>query len=373
MSWITKVFEEINLRFFDYSPHSNFKSVDNEQVIQNALYWFRNSAFEGCYASRYSMLWNKYFPPLPESAAGWITTLIRIRNTNPNLYTRVFNNTRPEEHIAQWLLTVQRPDGTFASSYDNVSNQPPAIFANGCVNSGLTSIYVETKDEKILAALLNSAEWLLKMQQDDGSWQHYTFNVPHANSMTAFSLIQLGKILNDERFITAGKKNIFYTLRHQNENSSFSETASKTVYHYTDIIAYTLTGIFLSASELNDDSLIERVVTGYKPLFHLLGSNGYMPGEINNEFKTTVNYCCLTGNCLLSALGMMLYKKTGNENFKTAAAKLIHYVKEKQLRSRQAFLEGGIPASWPISGKYLPYEINSTGERVFVEALMEQE
>jgi hypothetical protein len=70
---------------------------------------------------------------------------------------------------------------------------------------------------------------------------------------------------------------------------------------------------------------------------------------------------------------MMLYKKTGHEIYKSAAGKLLQYVKEKQLRSRHPFLNGGIPASWPISGKYLPYEINSTGERLFVESLMERE
>ncbi|HKR03100.1 MAG TPA: prenyltransferase/squalene oxidase repeat-containing protein [Bacteroidia bacterium] len=373
MGWFNKIFEEINLRFFDYSSHSNFKNLNNEKIIENSLFWFRNSAFEGCYASKYSMLWNKYFPPLPESAAGWITTLIRIKNNYPHLYAKVFNNSKPEENIAEWLLAVQRPDGTFASSYEDVSNQPPAVFANGCVNAGLISLYVENKDEKILAAILKSAEWLVQMQMPDGSWQHYTFNVPHANTMTAFSLIRLGSLLNNERFINTGRKNILYTIKQQNENGSFAEASSKAVYHYTDIIGYTLTGILLSANELNDDSQTENVIKGYKSLFNLLGSNGYLPGEINNEFKTTVNYCCLPGNSLLCSLGMMLYKKTGNEVFKTAAGKLIQYAKEKQLHSRHPYLEGGIPASWPISGKYLPYELNSTGERLFVEALIEME
>ncbi|MEO5571354.1 MAG: prenyltransferase/squalene oxidase repeat-containing protein [Bacteroidia bacterium] len=377
MGWFNKVFEEINLRFFNYSSNSIQQQLSNEQLIENALGWFRHSAYENCYASKYSMLWNKYFSPLPESAAGWITTLIKIKKKYPHLYSKTFGETSPEKHIADWLLTVQRPDGTFASSYDNVADQPPAVFANGCVISGLIALYTEHKDEKILAAILKSAEWLLTMQQPDGSWRHYTFNVPHANTMTAYALIRSGELLNNERFINAGKNKIFYTLRHQNENGSFTETTSvqptrpKTIYHYSDIIAYTLTGMLLSAAILKDERLTGAVIKGYDALFNLLGSDGYLPGEINDEFKTTVNYCCLPGNCLLSSTGMLLYKKTGNEIYKNAAEKLIDYVKEKQLRSKHSYLEGGIPASWPISGKYFPYEINSTGERLFVEALME--
>jgi hypothetical protein len=373
MSWISKVFEAINLRFFDYSPQANYKNLTNQNILENSLYWFRNSAFEGCYASQYSMLWEKYFPPLPESAAGWIPVLIRINKQYPHVSTKIFGAAKPEEQIAAWLLSSQRPDGTFASSYEDPANRPPAIFANGCINIGLMALYEEKKDEKILNAILKSAHWLLNMQAADGSWQHYTFNVPHANTMTAWSLIKLGKLLNNERFIEAGKKNILYTLSHQNPNGSFSEANEKSVCHYTDIVAYTLTGIFLSAEVLDDDSLILSVIKAYKSLFPLLRRDGYLPGEINEEFKTTVNYSCLTGNSLFCSLGMMLYKKTGNEIYKTAAVKLFQYVKDKQLHSRLPYLEGGITASWPISGKYLPYEIHSTGERIFVEALLEME
>jgi hypothetical protein len=373
MGWFKKIFEEINLRFFNYSSNSNPHQLTNERIIENALWWFHNSYLEDCYASKYSMLWNKYFPPLPESVAGWISTLIRIKNKYPHLFTKVFGNSNPHVKIGEWLLSEQRPDGTFASSYEDTLNQPPAVFANGCVISGLIALYAETKDEKILAAARKSAEWLLLMQMPDGTWKHYSYNVPYANTMTAYSLIRLGKMTNDERFLNAGKKKIFYVLDKQKDSGSFSEDTEKAVYHYTDIIAYTLTGILLSARDLKDESLINAVDKAYRGLFVLLGSDGYLPGEINNEFKTTINYCCLTGNSLLSSLGMLLYKEGGNEIFKTAAVKLLQYVKEKQLHSRYPYLEGGVPASWPISGKYLPYEINSAGERFFVEALMDQE
>src|SRR6185436_21065982 len=100
MGWFNKIFEEINLRFFNYSPNSNFQNLSRDSIIENALFWFRSSAYEGCYASKYSMLWNKYFSPLPESAAGWITTLIRIKKKHPDIYSRVFVNSDPTEKIA---------------------------------------------------------------------------------------------------------------------------------------------------------------------------------------------------------------------------------------------------------------------------------
>jgi len=380
MGLLHKIFEEVNLRFFNYSSHPDFKNQEKEAFIENALYWLKNSAeADGKFSSKYSMLWNKYFPPLPESVAGWITTLMQLKKQYPQIYSKIFKERNVENEMAEWLLSEQRPDGTFAASYEDAVNQPPSIFVNGAVISGLISHYEVERNEKTLQAILKSADWLLQMQMDNGNWKYYTFNVPYVNSMSAFALIRLGKIISDEKYITAGKKNIEYIISVQQPNGYFfpkhspqTNSAPRKDFYYTDAIAFTLMGILFSSNELNDGTLTENVSNGFKPVLHLLSRDGYLPGEINDSFQTTVNYCCLPGNCLLSSVGAMLYRKTKNELFKTASEKLLDYVKEKQLRSRYTYLAGGITGSWPLSGKYNPYEINSSAIKYFVDALMEQ-
>ena len=374
MGVLGKIFEEINLRIFNYSSLSANKSGNNDLFIENALLWFKNS-FEGSgqYASKYSILREQFFPPLPEAAAHWINTLNNLKCGHADLYTKIFRDNSVEENIIGWLLSVQRPDGTFPSSCEDFSNQPPSVFANGRIISGLLTAYLKKQDVSLLDSIIKSAQWLVQMQMQNGSWEHYTFDEPHVNTLSASSLIKLGKTLNDKDFVEAGRKNIAYTIAQQKKNGYFSEENKKRINHFSEIIALALSGILMSAEELGDDSFIENVINGYKPFFHLLKKDGYLPGEIDDQFQTTVNYCCLEGNCLLSSIGFDLYKKTGKELFKTTGDRLLLYVKEKQLRSRYTYLSGGITGSWPISGKYNSYEIHSSAVANYVDALIKQD
>jgi hypothetical protein len=374
MGLLGKIFEEINLRIFNYSSLSSNKSGNNELFIENALLWFKNSSSgSGQYASKYSILREQYFPPLPDAAANWISTLDNVKHNYADLYAKIFKDEKIDANITDWLLSVQRPDGTFPSSCEDLFNQPPSVFTNGRIISGLLTGYIKKKDSSVLEAIIKSAQWLVQMQMDNGSWEHYTFNEPHVNTFSAFSLIKLGKTINEQKFIEAGKKNISYTIALQKQNGYFSETNKKKINHFSIVIAQALSGILLSAGKLEDDSLIENVINGYKPFFSLLKKDGYLPGEIDDQFQTPVNYCCLEGNCLLSSIGYDLYKKTGKEFFKTTADRLLQYVKEKQLRSRYTYLSGGITGSWPISGKYNSYEIHSSAVGHYVDALIKQD
>lgn len=373
MAMMNKIFEAINFRFFNYPMPAN-QQKGNTFFLENALTWFNESVTEtGMYASKYSMLWERYFSPLPENEASWIRTLMKVKKHHPTIYEKYFGQKNIESKIAEWLLTIQRPDGTFPTSFEDLNNQPPGIFVNGRILSGLLTYYELHKSEKILSSLLKNAQWLLNMQMQEGSWQHYNFNVPHSNTMTAYSLIKLGHSINDNSFIDAGIKNIQYTISQQAQNGYFPDKPGKRTDHYSDIIAFTLLGILLSSKKLNNLSFIPFVEKGFKPLQELIKKDGYLPGEINDEFRTTVNYCCLRGNCLLSSVGFGLYELTKNNSYKISAERLLQYVKEKQMRSRHSYLNGGITGSWPISGKYNTYEIHSSAVRNFTHALLEED
>lgn len=370
MNFFNSIFEELRLRFFSYS--SNHQQADNEYYIRQSLFWFKHSRLaSGEYASKYSMLYNRYFPASPETEASWISTLIQINKRYPDLYKKIMAD-HVEVNLADHVLSIQRPDGTFPVSFEDLYNQPPGIFVNGRIISGLSSYYDLTKDEKVLQAILKCAEWLLQMQMNHGQWRHYTFQAPLVNTMTAFALIQVGKLINENKFIEAGKKNIKYTLSLQMKNGYFTDQVNKKTNHYTDALAFTLMGIVLASDELND-SLVEESVNGYTSILSLLKNDGYLPGEIDDDLHANVNYCCLSGNCLLSSVGFRLYKITGEELFKVTANKLLQYVKDKQLHSRFHYLSGGITGSWPISGQYNTYEIHSSGVKHFIDALAAQE
>lgn len=374
MSVYKKIIESIGLRFLNYSPQPMNSAASNEFYIQNALNWFKDSALEqGIYASKYSMLWDRYFPSSPENEAGWVRTLIKIKTHLPATYEKMFAGKNIEQNMIDWLVETQRPDGTFPTSFEDLNNQPPGIFVNGRILAALLSYYLANKDEKVLDAAMKNAYWLKQLQYDDGSWRHYNFNTPHANTITAYSLIKTGKVTGEVSYFKAGKKNIDFTIQHQKENGFFADAPGKRTNHYSDVLGFTLLGILFSAKLLQEESYFEFVKKGYQSLAAMMKNDGYLAGEIDDELRTTVNYCCLRGNCIMSSVGFGLYKLFKEDYYKASADKLLSYVKSKQLRSRHHYLNGGITGSWPISGKFNPFEIHSSAVRNFINALMEQD
>jgi hypothetical protein len=370
MKYLFKIFQELNQRFL--SRPFNTHKAGNDYFIEQSLLWFRNSQRNnGEFASKYSMLWDKYFSASPEAEAGWIITLIHLKEKYPDLYKKIMKHD-VEASLAERIISFQRPDGSFPLSFEDLHNQPPGIFATGQVISGLMEYYKQYRDKTIIEKVLLSANWLLRMQLSNGQWMHYTFHAPHASTMTSMTLIRLGNLVGENKFVDAGKRNIEYTLKLQMKNGYFPVQDSHKVNHFSETIAFTLLGIVIAGEELNNQSYIDAAAHGYQAILTLLKNDGYLPGEIDENLHTVVNYCCLSGNCLMSRAGYRLYKITGDEIYKSAAGELLTYVKQKQLRSRYRYLNGGITGSWPISGQFNTYEIYSSAVQYFVDALLVQ-
>lgn len=368
MKYLFKIFQELNQRFL--TRPFNTDKAGTDYFIEQALLWFRNSQRNnGEFASKYSMLWDKYFSASPETESGWINTIVRLKKKYPDLYKKIMKHD-VEAKLAERVISFQRPDGSFPRSFDDLHNQPPGIFVTGQVISGLMEYYKQYRDKIIIEKILLSARWLLRMQLNNGQWMHYTFHAPHANTMTSVALVRLGNLIGENKFVDAGMRNIEYTLKLQMKNGYFVIPASNNINHYSETIAFTLLGIIMVAEELNNQSYMDAAAHGYQAIISLLKNDGYLPGEIDENLHTVVNYCCLSGNCLMSQAGFRLFKITGDEVYKSAADKLLRHVKQKQLRSRYRYLNGGITGSWPISGQFNTYEIHSSAVQYFVDALL---
>src|SRR5437016_2411009 len=66
----------------------------------------------------------------------------------------------------EWLLSVQQADGSFT----DIDHFQAQVFDTGQVMLGLQRIYLETKDERFLEAVSRASAWLVSAQDADGSW-----------------------------------------------------------------------------------------------------------------------------------------------------------------------------------------------------------
>ena len=371
---IEKIFNQLKLRYLSYTSKTTGLNESEEDRILRALGWFRQSLMKGGGSSaKYSLLHDTFFPAYPETTGYWLNTLFFVRQHFPGIYQSVFGERVVETELKDWLLSVQRLDGTFPGSFGDFANQPPRVFNNGQIILGLLKYYEHYRDEKVMDSILQSADWLLKVQAKDGSWRQFTIHQLSSNTRTAWALMLLSKITGDKKYLDAGIRNIEFAIRLQQPNGYFLDNGFDAVgVPYTHSIAYAIKGVLEASTITGNEKWLQVTEKSYAPLLPLIKKDGFLYGQIDEDFNSTSNYCCLTGNSQLSVIGYKLYSLTGKEEYRQAAGLLIDYVKDKQVKSDVPSLSGGVTGSWPISGSYCPYEIPNWSVKFFIDALIYQ-
>jgi len=305
------------------------------------------------------------------TTASWIPTLTRVRQFYPDIFKSVMGENDIIKELANWVLRTQRRDGTFPGAYGDFMNQPPRVFNNGQIIHALLDYYNVIGHSELVIAARNSAEWLVKVMSADGSWRQFTFHQLSSNTMTGAALIRLADITGDKKYAEAGEKNIRFALSLQKENGYLAgngfDTGSSAL---TITIGYAIEGILEAGILSGNENWKNAALKALYPVLHVAGKEGYLHGEIDENYHSGSSYCCLAGNCLLAMISYKLASLTGLNDLRARADLLLNYVRDKQIRSEVRDISGGISGSWPISGNYCSYEIPSWAVRYFSEALM---
>lgn len=340
-----------------------------------ALSWFKNSIQEkGGSAAKYSLLTKNYSSSYPETTGYWINTLFLCRQKFQQEFASVFGDRKIEKELSEWLISVQRLDGTFPGLYGDFLNQSPRVFNTGQIVLGLLDEYEHSKNLNTLDSIMRVCDWLVKVQSPDGCWRQFTSCQFSSNTRTAYALIRLGKIVNDQKFIETGARNIEYAISCQNESGYYENNGfDQEEDAFTHTIAYAIDGILHAGIIMNNEKWIASARKAFNSLIPLIRQDGFLSGRINNAHNGTVAYCCLTGNCQMSIIGFLLNEKTKDVHYRNVAIKLLNFVKEHQVKSKDARTNGGLTGSWPINGGYNPYEMPNWVGKFFVDALLLEE
>jgi hypothetical protein len=372
---LEKIFSQIRFRFFDYAGKPSESVETATEHIRRGLQWFKASLLpEGGAAAKYSMMSHLLTAGYPMTTANWVPLLIRIRQFYPEVYYSVLGNQEILTELVNWILRTQRRDGTFPASYGDFMNQPPRVFNNGMIIHGLLDYYNATNRGDILDACVSSADWLLRVQSADGSWRQFTFHQLSSNTYTAAALIRLAAITGNNKYRIAGEKNIAFALSLQSPNGYFKGNGfDSSPSAFTITIAYAIAGILEAGVLTGNDEWKKAAFNGLMPVLNLVNQNGFLVGEIDENFNSESSFTCLPGNSLLAISAYKLASLTHHSELKDKADLLTNHVKSKQMKSKIPAIEGGVPGSWPISGNYCSYEIPSWSVRYFTEAVMMQD
>jgi hypothetical protein len=274
--------------------------------------------------------------------------------------------------MADWELTVQYGEGGFPSLYE-ADRRPPVVFNTGQVIRGLLRTYEETDDERYLDASRRAADWVVRNQDEDGSWSKVNYRGLKRvyDTYAAASLAQLWTVTGEERYARAAAANCEFALRHQLANGWFSLCDND--YRFagapsTHTICYTVDGLLEIGAilEVEEFRAAAKRTAGY--LKELVDPSGFLPGAFEETWTPRGNYSCVTGSAQLGVILVRLYEETGEPSDLDVATKLLDFlVYVQRLDSVGRDRSGGLPGSYPIWGRYVPLKYPSWAAKFFID------
>jgi len=345
----------------------------NERLNQS-LSWLKKSqdvTGNGGFSQGFYLYRHGHFGWLPSyrETSGYIV------ETFFNIYSVFGDRDAFERSIkaSEWLLSVQNEDGSISNPNFGKSG---IVFDTGQVLFGFIRAYKETNEKKYLSAAKKAGKWLCEVASpESGIWEEYTHNnCFHAyNTRVAWALLELNEIWDEEgsRLKYVATSNLDKALKDQTDGWFQKNAFTSNSAPYTHNIAYAIRGMLESGLLLDNESYIQSAILAAEKILSYMETDGFIPGRIDEKGKADTRFCCLTGNSQLSIIWYKLYRNTNNSTYLNAAEKSISYVSScSNFTTKNNDLRGSIKGSDPIFGRYTPMGYPNWATKFFIDALL---
>jgi len=228
-----------------------------------------------------------------------------------------------------------------------------------------TISYFITKDERYLGAAKNTAAWLIRQQQPNGSWketpEEWTGTTTDQLLMMLLSYEKLEGKLND-----AEKKSWQQAMRNA---ANYLEAVMKPEFASINYVATTTATLAKAGIVLQDTSYTSKARTLARRTISKMDEDGFLNGEggksHGNKMGVDLGY-----NMEMSLWGLALYAKLTTDT-------LVYGQVKKALQNHLYFIypDGSLDASWGIrSNKWTAYgSATSDGCQVLFSLLADED
>lgn len=273
--------------------------------------------------------------------------------------------------VSNWLCEVQEPDGSIANPQYRAHRG--IVFDTGQVLLGYVRAYRETGEGRFHDAAVRAASWLAARIDEDGAWRRNThLETPHTyNTRVAWSMLECHRIAPDAAIEAVARRNLDWALAQERDGYFRSCAFTPGAAPFTHTIAYAIRGFLESARLLRDARYEETALRAADAMLEHVRDDGWIPGQIDDDGRSSARYCCLTGNCQLAIIWFKLYQSTGSKRYLDAAKRSLGFVMEHQdLTTSNPALRGAIKGSHPIWGSYAPLSYPNWAAKFFIDAVL---
>ena len=283
------------------------------------------------------------------------------------------------KRIAQWEINIQPESGGVLSSPDRPETR---VFNTGQVMLGWCALYSRTQEDSYLKAATRAGEYLLRLQEEDGSWVSDTYcGARTYHARVDWALVRLFNLTGDIRFLNAAKLNLKWVVSQVNNKGWFAKCGFNEDEPITHVIEYTLGGLLgcyvEGRAQITDLKILDLVELAAQNLIASIESNsvkgiaGMVPASFDSDWVGNCKNSCLTGNSQIASMLYRLTHITNNMEYKKFADIILSATKTTQYTG-EGFLDirGGIPGSYPISHGYVPNGFPNWAAKFFADALL---
>lgn len=280
--------------------------------------------------------------------------------------------------IGDWEIALQAASGGILSR----PNCPETrVFNTGQVMLGWGALYDATHDERYLNAACKAGDYLLAIQEPDGTWHRDTYCGPRTYHARAdWALLRIGRLSGKAVYSEAASRNLAWVLAQHTGNGWFDNCGFHTQDPITHVIDYTMIGLLESylleptaftAAPIPILTMAADAICKGIERYQIRGIRGMIPASFNRDWQSADDHSCLTGNAQLAYTLFRLYEVTGNAQYRESAVTLIDGLKLTQIiKGVEPEVCGGLPGSYPMHTGYHANTFPNWGTKFFADALL---
>ncbi len=351
-----------------------YRAGTNQQHLKATMDWLcraQDATPDDGVSAAFDVVAGTWYPSYPETTGYIIPTFF-------NYAAHVGDDSYRDRAIrmADWLLTLQLENGAFPGPPWFEPKGEPVVFDTGQIVHGLIRAFEETSTTRYLDAARRAGDWLVRVQEDNGSWRKFDMEHAHTyNARSAWALLHLNGYEKDGLYRTAGLKNLDWVLSQQTPDGWLSNAA----FHpdedpLTHTLAYTIEGLLEAGIYLSDQRLIEAARLTADALRDRQARGSYLRGNYGPGWCSEVSWSCLTGNAQMAFIWLKLYMIMNDKSYLKAGTAANAFLKQVQsYTSKSPGIRGGVAGSYPIYADYGRYLYLNWAAKFFADSLMLEE
>lgn len=279
---------------------------------------------------------------------------------------------------ANWLLSIQKDSGGWQGG-KIAENKAEVVFNTAQIIRGMLTIFNEKQDEKYKNSAIKAADWLCKIQNQEGYWKEFALmNQPRVyDSYVDVPLLEVWKLTNDEKYKEAAIKNLEWIIQQKQKPNGWFEDCDNTIKRNNKpilhTISYTIDGLLNSGLILKEEKYIDAAKKPADKLLDIFLQNEYLNGRYDENWQGS-EHMMTTGWAQMAGVWFDLFDISQDEQYKYSASRIndiLLCIQQRKFKETEN-TKGAMPGSVPIWGKYEPFAFPNWATKYFADSLLKE-